>query len=47
MQIELSPITGVLLGINYAYYEPTDELGGLHMLQICCGLFVINITWAE
>jgi hypothetical protein len=46
MQIELTPITGVLIGVNYAYYEPTEELGGLNLLQVCCGLFVLNISWA-
>lgn len=46
MQIEISPITGVLLGINYAYYEATSEEQGLNLVQVCLGLLVINITWA-
>jgi hypothetical protein len=47
MQIEFSPLTGILVGANYAYYEPTHELRGLHLVQLALGLFVLNISWAE
>lgn len=47
MQIEFSALTGVLFGINYAYYEPTGEYGGLHLVQVALGIFVLNITWLE
>jgi len=46
MQIELSPMTGVMLGVNYAYYEPTQEEGGLHLIQVAIGLVMLNISWA-
>lgn len=46
MQIEFSPITGVMIGANYAYYEETQDLSGLHLVQIALGLFMIQISWA-
>ena len=45
MQIELSPLTGVMLGVNYAYYEETPEYEGLHLVQIALGLFVVQVSW--
>ena len=47
MQIELSPIVGVMLGANYAYYEATAEERGLHLVQLALGLLVINVSWEE
>jgi hypothetical protein len=47
MQIEFSPLTGVLVGVNYAYYDATDEYKGLNLVQLALGLFVLNITWLE
>lgn len=31
MQIEFSPLTGVMVGVNYAYYDATDEIGRAHV----------------
>jgi hypothetical protein len=45
MQVEFSPIAEVMVGANYAYYEPNGEAEGLNLLQIACGLFIIQITW--
>lgn len=46
MQIEFSPIIGLMVGANYAYYEPEGDYLGLHLVQIGFGLFMIQITWA-
>ena len=46
MQIEFSPITGIMVGVNYAYYEETEELNGLHLIQFAVGLFMIQVSWA-
>ncbi len=45
MQIEFSPITGIMVGVNYAYYEETDDLTGLHLVQFAVGLFMIQVSW--
>mgnify|MGYP003133773747 FL=1 len=45
MQIEFSPLTGVMLGLNYAYYESTDEFDGLHLVQIGIGLIMVQVSW--
>jgi hypothetical protein len=45
MQIEFSPITGVMVGVNYAYYEETEDLNGLHLVQFALGLFMIQVSW--
>lgn len=45
MQIEFSPLTGVMVGINYAYYEATDEFDGLHLVQIGIGLIMLQVSW--
>ena len=45
MQIEFSPLTGVVVGINYAYYEATDEFDGLHLVQIGIGLIMVQVSW--
>lgn len=46
MQIEFSPVIGVMVGANYAYYEATPEYPDLHLLQIAVGLFIIQVSWA-
>lgn len=46
MQIEFSPLTGVMFGLNYAYYESTDDLRGLHLIQIGIGLVMVQVSWA-
>lgn len=45
MQIELSPLYGVMFGINYAYYPEVDNLEPLHLLQIGAGLVMIQVSW--
>jgi hypothetical protein len=47
MQVEFSPIVGVMFGVGYAYYEPTPQYKGMHLIQVACGLILIQITWAE
>jgi len=45
MQIEFSPLTGLMFGINYAYYDPTEDHNGLHLIQLGVGLVMIQISW--
>jgi hypothetical protein len=45
MQIEFSPLMGVMVGMNYAYYEATDEYEGLHLVQIGIGLIMVQMSW--
>lgn len=45
MEIEFSPLTGVMVGINYAYYEETNEFKGLHLVQIGIGLIMVQVSW--
>lgn len=45
MEIEFSPVVGVMVGLNYAYYEETEDLNGLHLLQFALGLFMIQVSW--
>jgi hypothetical protein len=45
MQIEFSPLTGVMVGINYAYYDATNDLEGLHLVQIGIGLIMVQVSW--
>ena len=45
MEIEFSPLAGFMFGMNYAYYEPTDEFDGLHLVQIGIGLIMVQVSW--
>jgi len=45
MQIEFSPLTGLMFGINYAYYDPTEDRNALHLIQLGVGLVMIQISW--
>jgi len=47
MQLEFSAISGVMVGVNYAYYQPTPDESGLHLIQIALGIFMIQLSWAE
>ena len=46
MQIEFSPLTGLMFGVNYAYYPPMDDMKGLNLIQIGLGLVMVQVTWA-
>jgi hypothetical protein len=45
MQIEFSPLTGLMFGINYAYYDSEENRKGLHLIQLGAGLVMIQISW--
>lgn len=45
MEIEFSPVVGAMVGLNYAYYEETEDFNGLHLLQFALGLFMIQVSW--
>ncbi len=45
MQIEFSPLYGLMLGCNYAYYPAEEEISPMHLLQIAVGLVMIQIAW--
>lgn len=45
MQIEFSPLAGFMFGINYAYYDPTEDFTGMHLIQMGIGLVMIQISW--
>lgn len=45
MQIEFSPLYGIMLGINYAHYPETDDFNALHLIQIGVGLVMIQVSW--
>lgn len=47
MQIEFSPLTGIMIGMNYAYYPPEIDKRGLNLLQIGLGLLMVQIAWEE
>lgn len=47
MQLEFSAITGVMVGVNYAYYPPSEDQLGLNLIQVALGIFMIQISWAE
>jgi len=47
MQVEVNPVIGVMFGVGYAYYEPTEEYKAMHLVQVALGLLLIQITWAE
>lgn len=45
MEIEISPIIGFMVGVNYAYYpEEIDQLP-LHHVQVGLGVAIVGITW--
>ena len=45
MQIEFSALTGLMFGINYAYYDQEEDQKGLHLVQIGMGLVMIQMSW--
>ncbi len=47
MQIEFSPLVGIMFGINYSYYEATEELSALHLVQIGIGLIMVQVAWED
>lgn len=47
MQVEFSPLYGLMIGCNYAYYPPVDDQKGLHLMQIALGLVIMQVAWEE
>ena len=47
MQIEFSPIYGLMFGFNYAYYPQIEEQKPMHLIQIALGLVIVQIAWEE
>jgi|DEB0MinimDraft_4_1074332.scaffolds.fasta_scaffold33083_3 hypothetical protein len=47
MQIEFSPIYGLMFGMNYAYYPQMEEQNAMHLIQIGLGLVIVQIAWEE
>ena len=47
MQIEFSPLYGLMLGVNYAYYPEDNEQKPMHLIQIGLGLVMVQIAWEE
>lgn len=45
LQIEISPLYGMMLGINYAYYPPEVDVKEMHLVQIAAGLVMIQVAW--
>jgi len=47
MQIEFSPLYGLMFGVNYAYYPAIEEQNPLHLIQMGLGLVMVQIAWEE
>ena len=47
MQVEFSPLTGVMVGINYAYYPPEIDKRGLNLIQVGLFFVMVQIAWEE
>lgn len=47
MEIEFSPLYGLMFGVNYAYYPETEDKKPLHLIQIAIGLVMVQIAWKE
>jgi len=45
MEIEISPIMGCMVGVNYAYYPEENGQPPLHYVQVGIGLAIVGITW--
>lgn len=45
MQVEFSPLTGLMFGVNYAYYPPEIDKRGLNLVQVGLGLVMVQIAW--
>jgi len=47
MQIEFSPLYGLMFGVNYAYYPEDFERKPMHLIQMGLGLVMVQISWEE
>ena len=48
LAIDIAPLYGLLLGVNYWNSELDEDYENpkYHSLQLCFGIFAIIITWA-